>query len=437
MTEALFARGQMAYSLAFHIVFAAVGIAMPLLMVLAEVQWLRTRDAEYLDLAKKWMKGTAVFFAVGAVSGTVLSFELGLLFPRFMEHAGPVIGMPFSLEGFAFFTEAIFLGLYFYGWNQLKPWVHVACGAVVALSGALSALFVTLVNAWMNTPCCLKGDDVDPLGAMATPFAFHEVVHGTLAAYMATAFAVAAIHAWQLLRGRAPIPAAAGEPGAAAAVPGGARNRSPASASFHSKALGLSLAVGLPVALVQPLVGHHAGQMVAVHQPMKLAALEGHLKTGPRAPISVGPVEIPGGLSLLAFGDMNAVVQGLEEVPEADRPPYVVRLSWLVMVGLGSLAMAYAGLTGLMVLRRRGVPTDRRWLWATVLLGPAGVIALEAGWIVTEVGRQPWIIYKVMRTVDAVTPVTGLWAPFVGFAVIYAGLAGVVAGVLWRQVRAT
>lgn len=411
MTEALFARGQMAYSLAFHIVFAAVGIAMPLMMVLAEVQWLRTRDDEYLDLAKKWMKGTAVFFAVGAVSGTVLSFELGLLFPRFMEHAGAVIGMPFSLEGFAFFTEAIFLGLYFYGWKQLKPWVHVACGAVVALSGALSALFVTLVNAWMNTPCCLKGDDVDPLGAMATPFAFHEVVHGTLAAYMATAFAVAAIHAWQLLRGR--------------------------KASFHSKALGLSLAVGLPVALVQPLVGHHAGQMVAVHQPMKLAALEGHLKTGPRAPISVGPIEIPGGLSLLAFGDVDAVVKGLEEVPEADRPPYVVRLSWLAMVGLGSLAMAYAGLTGLLVFRRRGVPTDRRWLWATVLLGPAGVIALEAGWVVTEVGRQPWVIYNVMRTVDAVTPVTGLWAPFVGFAVIYAGLGAVVGVVLWRQVRAT
>src|SRR4051812_32916799 len=152
MTEALFARGQMAYSLAFHIVFAAIGIAMPLMMVLAEVQWRRTKDPEYLELARRWLKGTAVFFAVGAVSGTVLSFELGLLFPRFMERAGAVIGMPFSLEGFAFFTEAIFLGLYFYGWEQLSPRVHVACGVVVALSGVLSAVFVTLVNAWMNSP---------------------------------------------------------------------------------------------------------------------------------------------------------------------------------------------------------------------------------------------------------------------------------------------
>lgn len=413
VTEALFARGQMAYSLAFHIVFAAVGIAMPLLMVLAEVQWLRTRDAQYLELAKRWLKGTAVFFAVGAVSGTVLSFELGLLFPRFMEHAGAVIGMPFSLEGFAFFTEAIFLGLYFYGWKQLKPWVHVACGVVVALSGALSSLFVTLVNAWMNTPCCLEGGDIDPLRAMATPFAFHEVVHGTLAAYMATAFAVAAIHAWQLLRGRSPSP------------------------ELHAKALGLALCVGLPVALVQPLVGHHAGQVVAVHQPMKLAAMEGHEKTSARAPLHVGPLELPGGLSLLAFNDVDAVVKGLEEIPEADRPHPVVRWSWQVMVGLGSLAMGYAALTAWLVFRRRAVPVDRRWLWATVLLGPAGLIALEAGWVVTEVGRQPWIIYGVMRTVDAVTPVTGLWAPFVGFAVVYAGLAVVVAAVLWRQVRAT
>ncbi|MBL8954956.1 MAG: cytochrome ubiquinol oxidase subunit I [Myxococcaceae bacterium] len=400
----------MAYSLAFHIVFAAVGIAMPLMMVLAEVMWLRTKDDGWLTLAKRWMKGTAVFFAVGAVSGTVLSFELGLLFPSFMEKAGAVIGMPFSLEGFAFFTEAIFLGLYFYGWKQLKPWVHVACGVVVAASGALSALFVTLVNAWMNTPCCME--PIDPLGAMVTPFAFHEVVHGTLAAYMATAFAVAAIHAWQLLE-------KPGDP-------------------FHLKALTIALVVAVPTALVQPLAGHHAGQVVAVHQPMKLAALEGHVKTGPRAPIHLGPVDIPGGLSFLAFNDFDAVVKGLEEIPQADWPHPIVRLSWLAMVALGTLAAAWAALTALLVWRNnRQLPRDRRWLWATVLLGPAGYIALEAGWVVTEVGRQPWVIYGVLRTHDAVTPVTGLWAPFAGFAVIYAGLAGVVAKVLYDQVKAT
>ncbi len=407
MNEAFFARGQMAYSLAFHIVFAAVGIAMPLMMVLAEVQWLRTKDTEWLDLAKRWMKGTAVFFAVGAVSGTVLSFELGLLFPRFMEKAGAVIGMPFSLEGFAFFTEAIFLGLYFYGWEKLTPRVHVACGVVVALSGALSALFVTLVNAWMNTPCCME--PIDPLGAMTTPFAFHEVVHGTLAAYMATAFAVAAIHAWLLMK---------------------------TPSTFHAKALAVALLVGAPAALLQPLAGHHAGQVVAVHQPMKLAALEGHVKTGPRAPIHIGPIEVPGALSLLAFNDPNAVVRGLEEIPREDWPHPVVRFSWLAMVGLGTLAALYAAVTALLVLKKRALPADRRWLWATVLLGPSGLVALEAGWVVTEVGRQPWVIYGVLRTHDAVTPVTGLWAPFTAFALVYAGLAAVVAKVLYDQVRA-
>src|SRR6476619_4827945 len=150
MTEALFARGQMAYSLAFHIVFAAVGIAMPLMMVIAEGAWRRTGDPEYLELARRWAKGTAVFFAVGAVSGTVLSFELGLLFPGFMRHAGAIIGMPFSLEGVAFFTEAVFLGVYLYGWRRVRPALHVAAGVGVAVSGLLSAVFVTLANAWMN-----------------------------------------------------------------------------------------------------------------------------------------------------------------------------------------------------------------------------------------------------------------------------------------------
>src|ERR1700752_2111463 len=167
----------MAMSLAFHIIFATIGVSLPLMMTISEWRWRLTGDPTYLLLAKRWAKGTTILFAVGAISGTALSFELGLLWPRFMEKAGAVIGMPFSLEGFAFFTEAIFLGLYFYGWEQLKPWGHVACGAGVALSGALSALFVTLVNAWMNTPCCME--PIDPLGAMATPFAAHEVVHGT------------------------------------------------------------------------------------------------------------------------------------------------------------------------------------------------------------------------------------------------------------------
>ena len=416
-TDVMFARGQMAYSLGFHIVFAAIGIAMPLLMVAAEVLWRRTGRAEYLDLARRWARGTAVFFAIGAVSGTVLSFELGLLFPGFMELAGPFVGMPFSLEGIAFFTEAIFLGLYLYGWERLRPAVHIACGALVALSGALSAVFVTLVNAWMNAPRGFRIEagrivDVDPVAALGSPFAAHEIAHGLLAAYMATAMAVAAIHAWGLLK-----------------VPG---------APLHRAALRLALAIAVPCALAQPVVGHAAGQAVAEHQPLKLAAMEGLERTTAGAPAHLGPIAIPGGLSLLAYNDPDALVRGLEEFPRADRPHPVVRASFQAMVLLGSAAAGWALLTLLLGLWRRRLPDARRWwLWLTIALGPAGVIAMEAGWIVTEVGRQPWAVYGVLRTSHAVTPVTGLWVPFTLFAVIYVGLAAAAALVLVRQVRET
>jgi cytochrome bd ubiquinol oxidase subunit I len=415
-TELLFARGQMAYSLAFHIVFAAVGIAMPILMVAAEVMWRRTGRPVYLELARRWARGTAVLFAVGAVSGTVLSFELGLLFPRFMELAGSIIGLPFSLEGIAFFTEAIFLGLYLYGWERLRPAAHIACGVLVALSGIASAAFVTIANAWMNAPRGFRvagGQlvDIDPLAAMATPFAVHEVLHTVLAAFMATAMAVAAIHAWALLR----------RPGA----------------PLHRAALALALALALPSSLAQPLAGHHAGQVVAEHQPLKLAAMEGLLETTSGAPLHVGPIAIPGMLSFLAYGDASATVRGLAEFPAADRPHPIVHVAYQVMIVLGSAAAAYAVLTLLLCWRRRGLPVARWWLRTTLLLGPAGVIAMEAGWIVTEVGRQPWTIYGVLRTADAATPIGGLWLPFALFAAVYLGLAAVVVAVMAHQVRQT
>jgi cytochrome d ubiquinol oxidase subunit I len=414
--ELLFARGQMAYSLGFHIVFAAAGIAMPILMVAAELLGRRTGKPEYMALARRWSKGTAVLFAVGAVSGTVLAFELGLLFPRFMEEAGALVGLPFSLEGIAFFTEAIFLGLYLYGWDRLRPSVHMMCGALVALSGVASAAFVTIANAWMNAPRGFRLEngritDVDPIAAMGTPFALHEVLHTVLASFMAAAMAVAAIHAWALLR-------------------------RPDSA-FHRKALGLALALAIPSALAQPIVGHMAGQMVARHQPLKLAAMEGLEQTTAGAPMSLGPIEIPGMLSFLALGDADAVVKGLNEFPPADHPPAIVRPAYLAMLGVGFSSAAFYVVTLLLCWRRRGLPDSRWWLRATVLLGPAGVIAMEAGWIVTEVGRQPWTIYGVLRTADAATPVTGLWLPFTLFALIYIGLAAVVTAVMVYQVRQT
>jgi cytochrome bd ubiquinol oxidase subunit I len=416
-TDVLFARAQMGFSLAFHIIFAAVGMTMPVLMIAAEIVGRRRRDPVFLALAKRWAKGTAVFFAVGAVSGTVLSFELGLLFPRFMEHSGALIGLPFSLEGFAFFTEAIFLGIYLYGWDKVRAPLHVAAGLIVAVSGNASAVFVTLVNAWMNAPVGFRVQDgefvdIDPLAAMASPFVFHEVVHAMLAAWMATAMAVGAIHALALLR-------------------------QPASA-FHRKAFALALCVTIPCALAQPLIGHEAGQAVARHQPAKLAAMEGLRHTTRGAPVQLGPIEIPGLLSFLAKGDFDATVQGLEDFPADELPPTrIVRPAYLLMISLGMLSAGYAALVAFLWLRRRRLP-DARWLLrATVALGPAGYIALEAGWTVTEVGRQPWVIYGVMRTADSVTPVPHLWVPFVTFMLVYVVLGLVVLEVLRRQVRST
>jgi cytochrome d ubiquinol oxidase subunit I len=406
----------MGLSLGFHIVFAVIGIAMPVLMVAAEVLWRRTGDPDYEKLAKVWAKGTAVFFAVGAVSGTVLSFELGLLFPGFMKLAGPIVGVPFSLEGFAFFTEAIFLGVYLYGWDRVRPAAHVAAGVVVALSGLASAVFVTLVNAWMNAPVGFRladGQlvDIDPLVGMTSPFALHEIAHMAVAAYMATAIGAGAIHAWGLVRDRG--------------------------SALHRKALGICLAMAIPCSLVQPAIGHFAGQQVARYQPMKLAAMEQLVETQARAPLSLGPIEIPGALSFLAASDLDAVVKGLEEFPREDWPHVIVRYSWLVMVGIGTLLAGWAAWALLRRLRKRQPQDSRPFLYTTVALAPSGFIAIEAGWIVTEVGRQPWTVYGVLRTNDAVTPMPNLWIPLLVFTVVYLLLSIVVAVVITRHVRAT
>jgi cytochrome d ubiquinol oxidase subunit I len=414
--DVLFARSQMAVSLGFHILFAAAGIALPVLMVISEILWRRTKDPTYEALTRTWAKGTAVLFAVGAVSGTVLSFELGLLFPGFMARAGAVVGLPFSLEGFAFFTEAIFLGVYLYGWDRVRPSLHILSGVVVAVSGMASALFVTIANAWMNAPRGFRVEggafvDVDPWAAMGTPFALHEVAHMLLASYMAVGFAAAAIHAALLLRRRGD--------------------------AFHRRALGVTLGLAIPCTLLQPLVGHFAGQQVARFQPMKLAAIEHLVETRDHAPIHVGPLEIPSGLSILAFNRPSATVRGLAEIPRRDWPHPVVRWAFQAMVALGTLEALVAAWALWLRLRRRAWADQRALLWATVASGPLGLVAIEAGWIVTEVGRQPWVVYGVLRTAETATPMPGLAVPFVTFSLVYLGLAVAVVLIILRQVRGT
>ncbi|OGL11515.1 MAG: cytochrome BD ubiquinol oxidase subunit I [Candidatus Rokubacteria bacterium RIFCSPLOWO2_02_FULL_72_37] len=425
MSDILAARAQMAVSLGFHIIFAVLGIGMPLLMAIAEGLWLRTREPGYVDLARRWARGTALLFAVGAVSGTVLSFELGLLWPRFMELAGGVIGMPFSLEGFAFFTEAIFLGIYLYGWDRISPGAHWLAGLLVAASGMASGVFVVTANAWMNAPTGFRiADgrvaDVDPIAAMLNPASLNQVVHMTLAAYVATGFGVAAVHAFFLLRDR--------------------------SNAFHRRAFAIALAVATVAILLEIVSGDATAKMVARHQPAKFAAMEGHYRTEPGAALLIGglpddaamrtpwALRVPRLLSFLAHGELGATVTGLADIPRDEWPPTaIVHLAFDVMVGLGVALLALTAWAGWLAWRRRGLPDDPRFLRACVAAGPLGFLAVEAGWTVTEVGRQPWIIWKIMRTSEAVTSMPGLAVPLVLFTGVFLVLAAVVLFLLRRQ----
>jgi cytochrome bd ubiquinol oxidase subunit I len=426
MSDLLSARAQMAVSLGFHIIFAVVGIGMPVLMVIAERRWQKTGDAIHLDLAKRWAKGAAILFAVGAVSGTVLSFELGLLWPRFMDFAGGIIGMPFSLEGFAFFTEAIFLGIYLYGWDRISPRAHLWAGIAVAVSGAASGIFVVSANSWMNSPSGFDLVDgrplnVDPIAAMLNPMAFQQTLHMTLAAYAATGFAVAGIHAFLLLFDR--------------------------TNAFHRRALTAALALGAPAAVLQPISGDISARSVAASQPVKLAAMESHFETTAGAPLIIGgfpdmrtgesryAIRIPYGLSLLAFHDPHAVVKGLNDFPRQNWPNVlIVHIAFQIMVALGTYLALVSLWVGWVALRRRDITANRLLLRAIALGAPMGFIAIEAGWTVTEVGRQPWIIYGVLRTADAVTPMPGLIVPFLLFTLLYCFLGAIVAWLLYRQI---
>jgi cytochrome d ubiquinol oxidase subunit I len=415
MGDLMAARTQMATSLGFHIIFAAIGMGLPLLMVVAEGIYLRTGNPVYLALARRWSKVFAILFAVGAVSGTIISFELGLLWPRFMEYAGGIIGMPFSMEGFAFFVEAIFLGIYLYGWNRLSPRAHWLSGIPVAIAGACSGIFVVAANAWMNSPAgfdIVNGEvqNVDPVAAMFNSSWPQQALHMWLAAYTATTFGVAGVYAWGMLRGRRD--------------------------AYHLSAVKIALGIGMVVSVLQAVSGDISARWVAENQPAKFAALEGLFETTDNASLSIGgwpdpetgelkyAFHIPGALSFLAHGNVNAEVTGLNDIPADERPePRVVHPAFQIMVGIGFTLIAVSTWFWLTAWRKRAIEPNTWQLRALVALTPAGFIAIEAGWVVTEVGRQPWIIHKIMRTEDAVTEVPGQFASFGGFTILFVVLA--------------
>jgi len=414
MDHVIAARAQMGTSLAFHIVFAALGVGLPLLVVVAEGLWLRTKKRAYYDLARTWSKGMAILFAVGAVSGTILSFELGLLWPTFMKYAGGIIGLPFSLEGFAFFVEAIFIGMYLYGWERLSPRAHWLSGWPIAISGAVSAGFVTTANAWMNMPAGFRIEngkvvDVHPIAAMLSPPWLVEVLHTTIAAYVVTGFGAAAVCAYALLRRSAED------------------RRDQVRAGFTIAMVVAAVAIPL-----QWVVGDVIARFDSDNEPAKFASLEALFETRRNAPVTIGGIVtgdgvrygivIPNGLSLLVALDPNAEVKGLDRVPENDRPPVAaVHYSFDTMVGSASLLLLVAIAWAVTALRKRAVP---RWLlFGIALSGPVSVLAMEAGWFVTELGRQPWVARGLLRTTDAVTIAPGLDLQFYGFSFVYVVLA--------------
>ncbi|MEO3889479.1 cytochrome ubiquinol oxidase subunit I [Nonomuraea sp. B5E05] len=420
------ARQMQALSLAVHIPLVCFGIAFPAMVLFCEWRYLRTGDMLFRTLARRWSKVMLALFAIGVVTGTILSFELGLLWPGFMADFGDVFGLGFTLEGFSFFTEAIFIAIYVYGWDRLRPLPHFLAGIPVAIAGVLGSLFVISVNGWMNHPAGFRMQDgraVDahPWSALfANGYFWHEFVHMYFAAFIVAGFLVAVPYAWGFLRGR--------------------RDR------YRRTALTVALSAAAVAAPLQVIIGDWAAREVAQHQPVKLAALEGLGQTTRGAPehllgwydgqeVDYG-IAIPRLLSLLAFHDPNATVQGLNTVPVEDQPPVnVVRLAFQSMVGIGML-LALLSLIYLYVrLRHKRLPRSRWFFRAVVLAGPLSVVALICGWITTEVGRQPWIVYGIMRTSQAVTGASGIPIGYGTLIVVYLGLAGGVAWLLHRFSR--
>jgi cytochrome bd ubiquinol oxidase subunit I len=410
------ARQMQAMSFAVHIPLVCFGIAFPAMVLFLEGLWLRTGDPLYRALAKRWSKAMLILFAVGVVTGTILSFEMGLLWPEFMATFGDVFGLGFMVEGFSFFMEAIFIAIYVYGWERLSARAHVLAGVPMVLAGITGSMMVISVNGWMNHPTgfSIRGGevvDVKPLTALFNDNLWHELVHMYLAGFIVAGFLVAGVYAFGWLRGR--------------------RDR------HHRVGLVVALSVAALAAPAQLLVGDWAARTVAQRQPVKLAAFEGLQETTKGAPFSLpGGIEIPKLLSLLAFHDPNATVTGLDSVPEDDRPPTgIVKVSFRLMVFIGS-GLAALGAWFVWLWWRRGRLPRSVWFYrALVAAGPAALVALIAGWITTEVGRQPWVVYQVMRTESAVTGASGVPVGFAALGLVYLGLAAVAFVMLRRLSR--
>ncbi len=423
----LAAREQMAFTLGFHIVLASLGVAFPAIMLIAEYRGRKHGDADAMLLARRWSKVVAVTFAVGAVTGTVLSFEMGLLWPEFMRRSGDAFGIAFAIEGLFFFTEAIFIAIYIYGWDRLPGWAHFWSGVPIVIAGIGGAFSVIAANAWMNQPQGFelgpggKVIDVEPLEVIFNPAVPYEFTHMWLAAYMVTGFLVASVYAVGMLRGR--------------------RDR------YHRLGMLLPLSVAAVATPLQLFVGDTAARAIYEDQPAKFAAMECVYETGPDQAEHIGGIctddEVVGSISIpdldsfLAGFSSDTVVKGLDQIPDDEEPPAktLLHLSFDAMVGIGTALFALAVWLAVLLWRRREIPQGTWFLRAVSVSGAAAIVAMWCGWIVTEVGRQPWIVYGHMRTEEAVTGAEGLWFVFAFTLLLYAGLATATVLVLRRMSR--
>jgi cytochrome bd ubiquinol oxidase subunit I len=427
MNDFIAARSQMALSLGFHIIFSCIGMVMPFFMAVSHYYYLKTGKPVYRNITKAWSKGVAIFFATGAVSGTVLSFELGLLWPTFMRHAGPIFGLPFSLEGTAFFIEAIALGFFMYGWDRFNKWFHWFTGLIVGISGLISGILVVAANAWMNSPAGFQYADgkyfnIDPVRAMFNKAWFSQSLHMCLAAFAATGFAVAGVHSIMILRKK--------------------------NHAFHSVAFRIAAIFACVAAILQPISGDHSAKDVAIRQPAKLAAMEGLFQSGANVPLLIGGIpdpvnktvhygfEIPGMLSFMLGGNTSTKVKGLDQFPESEQPPVVItHFAFQIMVGLGMIMMGISLIYFYNLWKKRLLIRNQWLIRLFAFATPLGFMAVEAGWVVTEAGRQPWILYGIMRTRDAVTPMPGIQYSFYLFTAVYFSLSLIVILLLYRQIK--
>lgn len=406
------ARQQMAVSLGWHIVLASFGVAFPTIIYVMHRRGIVRNDPVALGLARRWAKVSAVLFAIGAVSGTVLSFEMGLLWPGLMGRFGDVLGLPFAFEGLSFFVEAIFLGIYLYGWDRMPPRRHLAMLIPMGISGVVGTFCVISVNAWMNHPAGFTIRDghvvdVNPWAAMFNSGVWLQFLHMWVAAFMVVGLTVSGVYAFGLLRGRTD--------------------------THHKLGFTVPFAFASVAAVAQPFIGHVLGMRIHDTQPAKLAAFELAQTTEGPAPLRLGGVLIDGEVrwaltiprlgSLIARNSWDAPVPGLEGIPRSEWPPVnITHLAFQSMVGIGTLLAAVAAVYWLARWRGFDLLGNRWFLRVSVLTGPLAIVAVESGWIATEVGRQPWTVWQVLRTVDAASQSSGLWWSYITVLVAYVGM---------------